>query len=121
MTSFTQLCRAAACLAVAMAVQARAAEQERRPADPADPNAAVPASRYKPALPYRPAAPPARAPDQNWKALNQAVGAINSMSLTMGSDEPAPPQPETQGAPQPAAQAQEQEPAQHHHHHEMKQ
>lgn len=116
MTSFHQLCRVAACLAVAMAAQANAAEQDRRPADPADPQAAVPASRYKPALPYRPAQQSGLTPDQNWKALNQAVGAINSMSLTMGgSPDPAPAQ-AAPASPQPAAQA----PAQHHHH-EMKQ
>jgi hypothetical protein len=117
MTSFTQLCRAAACLAVAMAVPARAAEPARQPVDPADANATVPATRYKTALPYRPPLQPARTADQNWKALNQAVGAINSMSLTMGGpDEAAAAEPVAPASAQPAGEA----PA-HHHHHEMKQ
>jgi hypothetical protein len=116
MTSFHHLCRVAACLALAMAAQAKAAGQERRPADPADPNAAIPATPYKQALPYRPARQPGLTPDQNWKALNQAVGAINSMSLTMGRAHDPVPEPAAPTGPQRAAQA----PA-HHHHHEMKQ
>lgn len=118
MTSFTQLCRVAAGLAVAMAVQAHAAEPAPKAADPADPNAAVPATRYKSALPYRPAPARGLTADQNWKALNQTVGAINSMSLTMGgADEPPQPEPAAQdGRPQEGA-----APMQHHHHHEMKQ
>jgi hypothetical protein len=35
-------------------------------------------------LPYSPAAASNRSPDQNWKALNDQVGAYDSMSLTMG-------------------------------------
>jgi hypothetical protein len=115
MTSFHQLCRAAACLALAMAAQAHAAGQERQAADPADPNAAIPATQYRPALPYRPAQQTRLTPDQNWKALNQAVGATNSMSLTMGRAHDPAPEPAAPTGPQPAAQA----PA--HHHHEMQQ
>lgn len=114
MTSYTQLCRAAACLAVAMATQAHAAGPARPPADPADPNAATPATQYKAGVPYRPASQRGLTPDQNWKALNQTVGALNSMSLTMGR--PDAPEPDAPAAPQPAAEA-----PQHHHHHEMKQ
>jgi hypothetical protein len=115
MPSFIQICRVAAGLALALAVQARAAEPARPVADPADPNAAVPATRYQFALPYRPAKQPARTADQEWKARNHAVGAINSMSLTMGSAaEPAtPPASDAQPA---GASAPEQ-----HHHHETKQ
>jgi hypothetical protein len=116
MTSFHHLCRVAACLAVGMAVQAHAAGQERRSADPADPHAAIPATPYKPALPYRPAQQPGLAPDQNWKALNRAVGAINSMSLTMGRPHDPAPEPAAPASQPPAAQDSE-----HHHHHEMKQ
>lgn len=53
-------------------------------ANPANPDAAVPATRYQPSASYRAPAAPATTPDQNWKALNQTVGSINSMSLTMG-------------------------------------
>lgn len=116
MTSFTQLCRVAACLAVAMAAQARATEQARPPADPANPNAATPATQYKAGVPYRPASRPGLTPDQNWKPLNHTVGAINSMSLTMGRPDAPAPEPAAPATPQPDAQAPE-----HHHHHEMKQ
>lgn len=122
MTSFTLLCRVAACLAAALFVVAHAAEPARKAADPADPNATVPATRYRPALPYR-TVPPQQGPaaDQNWKALNQTVGAINSMSLTMGgADQPAQAEPAQQDGHQ-HAHAAAPAPMQHHHHHEMKQ
>jgi hypothetical protein len=72
-------------LAIAAAVHAG----ERAPG-PADPAAAVPATRYQGALPYRPAAPGPASADRNWKALNQTVAGYDSMRLTMGStSEPA--------------------------------
>lgn len=54
-------------------------------ANPANPDAAVPATRYQDSSGYRAPAASAASPDRNWKALNQTVGSINSMSLTMGS------------------------------------
>lgn len=59
-------------------------------ANPANPDAAVPATRYQDSSGYRSPAAPAASPDQNWKALNQTVGSINSMSLTMGGMDPEP-------------------------------
>jgi hypothetical protein len=73
--------RAAACLLLAMAgVHAHA--QESVPAA-ADPQAAVPATRYQSALGNRPEAAPTSSPDRNWVASNQKVAATNSMALTM--------------------------------------
>ena len=49
----------------------------------ADPRAVAPATVYRPALDYRPAAAPAASPDRNWQASNDTVAATNSMALTM--------------------------------------
>ena len=57
-------------------------------ADPADPTAAVPPTRYV-AMPGAPAAAPASSPADNWKALNHAVASYDSMSLTMEMAAPA--------------------------------
>lgn len=105
MTSFTTFGRAAACVAFSVATLAHAADNNKQP-DPANPNAPVPPTPYVATVPTGQPAAPAATPDKNWKALNQTVGALNSMMLTMGAPEPA--------APQPAHQ--------HHQHHEgMKQ
>lgn len=113
MSSLPKLCRVAMCLALAVATQARAAEPVSKAADPADPNAAVPATRYQPVLPYRAPRQPERTADQNWKALNQKVGATNSMSLTMGgADEPA----DSTQAPPAHEHAMPEQEHQHHHH-----
>lgn len=71
--------RAAACLL--LAASAFHAQAQTRHA--ADPQAAVPATRYQSALGTRLEAPPSATPDQNWVAGNETVAAINSMALTM--------------------------------------
>ena len=71
--------RAGACLL--LAASAFHAQAQTRHA--ADPQAAVPATRYQSALGARLAAAPSTTPDQNWVAGNQTVAAINSMALTM--------------------------------------
>lgn len=55
------------------------------PAGAADPQAAVPATRYQPAIDGQAAPPPAPAtrPDQGWRDANATVGGRNPMSLTM--------------------------------------
>jgi len=74
--------RAGACLLlVASAASPFHAQAHTQPA--ADPQAAVPGTRYQPALGARPEAAPAGTPDQNWVAGNQLVAATNSMALTM--------------------------------------
>jgi hypothetical protein len=114
--------RAAAWLACCAASAAQAGNHEPVPAGPAAADAAVPATKYQPVLPYRPAPAPRTSPDQNWKELNRTVAGYNSMSLTMGGMEDAAPQagasaeapqPPAAGSP-PAAAA----PPDHHHHHE---
>lgn len=77
----------AAAFAFALATAAQATELAPGPADPA---AAVPATRYQGSLPYRPAASGAASADRNWKALNQAVAGYDSMRLTMGAMGAAP-------------------------------
>jgi hypothetical protein len=75
------LARACACLLLAMAgTHAHAAQIQ---AAAADPQAAVPATRYQSALGKQPDAAPTSTPDQNWVADNETVAATNSMSLTM--------------------------------------
>jgi len=49
----------------------------------ADPQAAVPATVYQPAIVYRPEAANDSTPDRNWAQNNAIVAATNSMSLTM--------------------------------------
>jgi hypothetical protein len=72
----------AACLLLAIAgIDAHA--QLPPQAAAADPQAAVPATRYQSVLDYRPAPAPATTPDRNWVASNQTVAARNSMALTM--------------------------------------
>jgi hypothetical protein len=53
------------------------------PAGAADPQAAVPATRYQPAVEGRAAPPPAASPDQGWRDANATVGGRNPMQLTM--------------------------------------
>jgi len=73
--------RACACLLLAMAgVHAHA---QQAPAAAADPQAAVPATRYQPVLGHKPEAAPDASPDRNWTGANDTVAATNSMSLTM--------------------------------------
>ncbi len=73
--------RAAACLLLATAgVHVHAQETG---AAAADPQAAVPATRYESALSHRPEAAPETSPDRNWVAGNAKVAATNSMALTM--------------------------------------
>jgi len=74
--------RTGACLLLAAsAVSPLHAEAHTQPA--ADPQSAVPATRYQSAFGARPDAAPATTPDQNWVASNQLVAATNSMALTM--------------------------------------
>lgn len=85
-----------------------------------DPQAAVPATIYRPAITYRPAAEPETPPDRNWVEGNATVAAYNAMSLTMkmkgmhahGAAAPAAPAPVAQPAqsPQPAEAAEEADP-----------
>jgi hypothetical protein len=76
-----RLARAAACLLLAAAGTHVHAQQAMQAA--ADPQAAVPATRYQPALEKRPEAAPTTSPDANWVAGNATVAATNSMALTM--------------------------------------
>jgi len=73
------LAYALACLLAGAAAPALA----QTPAGVADPQAAVPATTYQPAI--RPDAVPslAASPDQAWRAANATVGGRNAMSLTM--------------------------------------
>lgn len=98
MKALPSLVRAAILLAPAVAATAG-----ELPAA-ANPGAAVPATRYQGALPYRAAPAPAASPDQAWRAANRTVGAYDSMMLTMEMPEPAP-APSAAAAPasQPAA------------------
>jgi hypothetical protein len=76
------LARTAASLLFAMAgVHAHAGQASQAAA--ADPQAAVPATRYQPTLQSRPEAGADTSPDRNWVASNQKVAATNSMALTM--------------------------------------
>jgi hypothetical protein len=81
MKNRSHLARAAACLLLAAAGTHAHAQQAIQAA--ADPQAAVPATRYQPALDKRAGAAPAASPDASWVASNQAVAATNSMALTM--------------------------------------
>lgn len=81
MNQVSQLARAAACLLLAAAGAHVHAQQAPLPA--ANPQAAVPATRYQTALGYRPEAAPTTTPDRNWVASNETVAATNSMALTM--------------------------------------
>jgi hypothetical protein len=115
MISLPKLCRAAVCLAYGLATLAQAADRPQHVPDPSDPSAAVPPPALTAGVPYRSLPAQSASPDQNWRALNQTVGAINSMSLTMGRaapDEPAPPPPPAHGQPSAPAPA----PMEHHHH-----
>ena len=80
-TQFT-LARAAACLLLAMA-GTHAHARQAAPAAAADPQAAVPATRYQSALPAPSEAAADGTPDRNWVASNRKVAATNSMALTM--------------------------------------
>ncbi len=77
----SSLARVCACLLLAMAgVHAHA---QQAPATAADPQAAVPATRYQSVLGHKPEAAPDTSPDRNWTRANDTVAATNSMSLTM--------------------------------------
>lgn len=71
-------------------------------ADPADPNAPVPPTRYVP-MPAASVAAPTTSPAENWKALNRTVAAYDSMSLTMETAAPVAPGEAGAVAPTPAA------------------
>jgi hypothetical protein len=78
------LARTAACLLLAMAgVHAHAHAAQASQAAAADPQAAVPATRYQSALQTPPASAADASPDRNWVASNQKAAATNSMALTM--------------------------------------
>lgn len=99
MTSTHPFARAAVWLALsAVASLAHAADQAAALTNPADADVVVPAFRYQSAMTYRLAPTDSSSPAQNWKALNQQVGAYDSMALSMG------------GAPQPHAAAATQQP-----------
>ena len=53
------------------------------PAGAADPHAAVPSTRYQPAIDAQAAPAPAASPDQGWRDANATVGGRNPMQLTM--------------------------------------
>lgn len=115
--------RAAAWLACCAASTAHAGQPAPAPAGPAAAEAAVPATIYRPLLPYRPAPAARTSPDQNWKELNRTVAGYSSMSLTMGEMADATPQAEAGAEATPPASAQKEAPAapRHHHHHEASQ
>jgi hypothetical protein len=79
------LARAAACMLLAMAGSHAYAQQAvpAAAAAAADPQAAVPTTRYQSTLQVRPEAATDGSPDRNWVANNQKVAATNSMALTM--------------------------------------
>ena len=72
---------------------AAAASPNAALADPANARAPVPVTRYEPLLATLAAPAPASLPPENWKALNRAVAAFDSMALTMDmqGSTPAPP------------------------------
>jgi hypothetical protein len=82
MNNHSAMARAAVCLPLALAC-VRAHAQLPAQAAAADPQAAVPATRYQSALDFKRPAAPAASPDRNWVASNEAVAATNSMALTM--------------------------------------
>lgn len=73
--------RVCACLLLAMA--GAHAHAQQAPAAAADPQAAVPATRYESVLGHKPEAAADASPDRNWSGANDTVAATNSMSLTM--------------------------------------
>jgi hypothetical protein len=76
------IARAGACLLLsASAASSAYAQAQTRQA--AEPQAAVPATRYQSALGARTETAAPTTPDQNWVAGNQTVAATNSMALTM--------------------------------------
>jgi hypothetical protein len=86
MSSLYRLAPAAAWLALgAVAPLAHALDNAGALPNPANAEASVPATIYQPALTFRPVTPNTSTPAQNWKALNQQVGAYDSMALTMGN------------------------------------
>jgi hypothetical protein len=82
MKTYPILARAAACMLLALA-GANTHAQQAAQAAAADPQAAVPATRYQPALPARSEPAADGSPDRNWVASNQKAAATNSMALTM--------------------------------------
>lgn len=69
---------------------AHATDQPGALPDAADPGQVVPATRYQSAMQYRAAAPAPESPEKQWKALNEQVGAQDSMALTaQDTDAPA--------------------------------
>jgi hypothetical protein len=86
--------------AVCFAVATNAAHAGERQPGPADPTAAVPATRYQGTLPYRPATPAPGSADRNWKAANQTVAGYDSMRLTMPGMQPPAQEPSPDSPPQ---------------------
>jgi hypothetical protein len=79
----TQITLARACACLLLATAGAHAHAQQTSAAAANPQAAVPATRYQSALGKQPEAAPTSSPDQNWVAGNETVAATNSMSLTM--------------------------------------
>lgn len=81
----TSLSRQAACLLALLAAACAPAAQAGDPPAPADPTdaaAPVPRTVYQSALRPARAAPAPGSPTLEWQALNQLVGAYDSMALT---------------------------------------
>lgn len=84
MNTSISMARAGACLLLAaFSVHAQAHAQHAGAASAADPQAAVPATIYKPAMAYQAPGTPATTADRNWVASNETVAVTNSMQLTM--------------------------------------
>jgi hypothetical protein len=84
MKNHNTLARTAACLLLSMAgVHAHAHAEQASHMAASDPQAAVPATRYQPALQTLPAPAADASPDRNWVAANQKAATTNSMALTM--------------------------------------
>ncbi|MBW8899938.1 MAG: hypothetical protein JF619_17895 [Massilia sp.] len=69
--------------ALAWLLAACAQPGPQQPAGAADPQAAVPATRYRPAIDGQAAPAPAASPDQGWRDANATVGGRKPMQLTM--------------------------------------
>jgi hypothetical protein len=118
MTSFHPLVRAA--ISLALSTVAFVAHAADKPPHPADADAIVPATMYQSVLAYRPVAPAAWSPPQNWQALNRQVGAYDPMTLSMDSEaQPAKPAPEANGSP-PGQHTPAPDPHAHHHRKDVK-
>jgi hypothetical protein len=60
-----------------------AAAQTSAPATAADPQAAVPATRYQPAFAWRVEPPPSASPDRRWQDSNAVVAGKPPMTMAM--------------------------------------